>query len=52
MRRVIDVHVHLYPEKRLGGLMRWVHRGIPGHPVPVDITVPQVVMVRADHVIR
>jgi len=43
VRRVIDVHVHLYPEKRLGGLMRWVHRGIPGHPVPVDITVPQVV---------
>lgn len=43
MRRVIDVHVHLYPEKRLRGLMRWVHRGMPGHPVPVEITVPQVV---------
>lgn len=23
--------------------MRWVHRGVPGHPVPVDITVDQVV---------
>ncbi len=43
MRRIIDIHVHLYPEQRLGGLMRWVHRGIPGHPVPVDVTVPQAV---------
>jgi hypothetical protein len=43
VRRIIDVHVHLYPEKRLGGLMRWVHRGMPDHPVPVEITVPQVI---------
>lgn len=43
MRRVIDAHVHLYPPRRLGGLMRWVHRGIPGHPVPVDITVEDAV---------
>jgi uncharacterized protein len=40
---VIDVHVHLYPERRLGGLMRWIHRGIPGHPVPVDVTVEAIV---------
>ena len=43
MRRVIDAHVHLYPSRRLGGLMRWVHRGMPGHPVPVDITVEEAV---------
>lgn len=43
MRRVIDVHAHLYPPARLAGLMRWIHRGIPGHPVPVDITVDGVV---------
>ncbi|MGE5663001.1 MAG: amidohydrolase family protein [Deltaproteobacteria bacterium] len=43
MRRVVDGHVHLYPPRRLGGLMRWVHRGIPGHPVPVDITVDDAV---------
>ena len=43
MRRIIDVHVHLYPEKRLGGLMRWIHREMPDHPVPVEITVPQVI---------
>lgn len=42
MRRVIDVHVHFYPERRLGGLMRWVHRGMPGHPVPVDIAIPRI----------
>jgi predicted TIM-barrel fold metal-dependent hydrolase len=43
VRRVIDVHAHLYPPARLAGLMRWIHRGIPGHPVPVDITVDGVV---------
>ena len=43
MRRFIDVHVHLYPERRLRGLMRWVRRGIPGHPVAEDITVSQAV---------
>lgn len=40
---VIDVHVHLYPERRLGGIMRWIHKGIPGHPVPVGITVEGIV---------
>lgn len=43
MRRVIDTHVHLYPPRRLGGLMRWVHRGMPGHPVPVGITVEEAI---------
>lgn len=43
MRRVIDTHVHLYPKRRLGGLMRWVHRGMPGHPISVDITVEEAV---------
>lgn len=43
MRKVIDIHVHLYPPKRLGSLMRWVRRGMPGHPVPVEITILQVV---------
>lgn len=40
---LIDIHVHLYPERRLGGLMRWIHKGVPGHPVPVDVTVEQIV---------
>lgn len=42
-RRIIDVHVHLYPERRLGGLMRWLHREIPTHPVPVDVDVSRIV---------
>lgn len=42
-RPLIDVHVHLYPPRRLGGLMRWVHRGMPQHPVPVGITIPRAV---------
>lgn len=40
---VVDVHVHLYPERRLGGLMRWTHRAIPAHPVPPDVTVERIV---------
>ncbi len=43
MRRVIDTHVHLYPPRRLGGLMRWVHRGMPRHPVPAGVTVEETV---------
>ncbi len=43
MRRVIDAHMHLYPPRRLGGLMRWVRRAVPGHPVPADITVGETV---------
>lgn len=43
MRRIIDMHVHLYPEKRFRGLLRWAHRGMPGHPVPVGITIPEAV---------
>lgn len=43
MTPVIDVHVHIYPPRRLGGLMRWAHRGMPGHPVPVDIAAERVV---------
>ncbi len=43
MTPVIDVHVHLYPPRRLSGLMRWIHRGIPGHPVPADVSVEGIV---------
>jgi predicted TIM-barrel fold metal-dependent hydrolase len=43
MRPIIDVHVHLYPPRRMGGLMRWLRREIPDHPVPDDVTVGQVV---------
>jgi uncharacterized protein len=33
----IDPHIHILPQKRLAGLMRWIKKGFPQHPVPVDI---------------
>ena len=33
-----DPHVHLLPAERTAGLMRWLHRGLPGVAIPQDIT--------------
>ncbi len=33
-----DPHVHLLPPERTAGLMRWLHRGLPGVGIPADIT--------------
>jgi uncharacterized protein len=38
-----DSHVHIVPPRRLVGLMRWIHRAFPGHPVPVDILRHQII---------
>ena len=35
--RIVDAHVHIIPQERMAGLMRWIHRAFPGHPVPADI---------------
>jgi hypothetical protein len=35
--RIVDAHVHIIPPERMAGLMRWIHRAFPGHPVPADI---------------
>jgi len=32
----IDAHVHILPPRRLAGLMRWIRRANPQHPVPGD----------------
>ena len=37
----VDPHVHLLPPERTAGLMRWLHRGLPGVAIPVDITPEQ-----------
>jgi uncharacterized protein len=37
----IDPHVHLLPADRTAGLMRWLHRGLPGVAIPIDITWEQ-----------
>jgi uncharacterized protein len=34
----VDPHVHLLPEERTAGLMRWLHRALPGVAIPADIT--------------
>lgn len=34
---MIDAHVHILPRARLRGLMRWITRSFPDHPVPVNI---------------
>jgi hypothetical protein len=38
----IDSHVHILPEERLGGLMRWILRLVPAHPVPETVTAHQI----------
>jgi len=38
----IDSHVHILPEERLGGLMRWILRLIPAHPVPESVTARDI----------
>lgn len=43
VRRYFDCHTHLFPEKRLGGLMRWINRAVPDFDVPVDITADQAI---------
>lgn len=38
---LIDVHVHLLPPRRMAGLLRWMHRYYPQHPVPIDVTLDE-----------
>lgn len=39
----IDPHVHVLPDKRLRGLMRWINRAFPGHPVSESITADGII---------
>lgn len=38
MGSIIDAHVHIMPPERLRGLMRWIKRAFPNHPVDPRIT--------------
>lgn len=38
-----DCHTHVLPPKRLGKLMKWIHRSYPGQGVPADITSEEAV---------
>lgn len=37
----IDPHVHILPERRMRGLVRWVKKFTPGFPVSEDITADE-----------
>lgn len=43
MIKFYDAHTHLFPEERMGGLMRWIHRAVMDFSVPADITAEQAV---------
>jgi hypothetical protein len=52
-RAFYDCHTHLFPDARMGGLLRWIHRAIPDFDVPVDITADQAVAdLRASGAVR
>lgn len=37
MQSIIDAHVHIMPPVRIAGLMRWIRRAFPDHPVDPNI---------------
>jgi uncharacterized protein len=37
MQPIIDAHVHIMPPARLAGLMRWIRKAFPDHPVDPNI---------------
>lgn len=41
--RFFDAHAHLFPPRRLRGLIRWVRRAFPSHPVAVDVLLDELV---------
>ena len=39
----IDAHVHIMPEYRTAGLVRWIKRAFPDHPSRQDLTAEEIV---------
>jgi uncharacterized protein len=37
MHPIIDAHVHIMPTARIAGLMRWIRKAFPDHPVDPNI---------------
>jgi hypothetical protein len=37
MHPIVDAHVHIMPADRIAGLMRWIRRAFPDHPVDPNI---------------
>ena len=45
----LDAHLHLYPPKRLAGLIKWMHGFFPDHPVPPEATLDDVLADLREH---
>jgi uncharacterized protein len=39
---LIDSHVHILPPRRLRGLVRWLRRAYPAHPVAEDVSAAEI----------
>jgi predicted TIM-barrel fold metal-dependent hydrolase len=49
---MFDSHVHILPKGRLKGLMRWIHKAMPGHPVAEGVTAEEITGQLKGHSIR
>jgi uncharacterized protein len=52
MHPIIDAHVHIMPHDRIAGLMRWIRRAFPDHPVDPNIDEAGIVSDLSDRDIR
>lgn len=43
MQPIINAHVHIMPPARIAGLMRWIRKAFPDHPVDPGIDEPGIV---------
>lgn len=39
---MIDSHIHIMPERRTRGLVRWIKRAFPGHPSSEEMTADDI----------
>ncbi len=52
MHHIIDAHVHIMPRDRIAGLMRWIRKAFPAHPVDPAIDEAGIVSALSERDIR
>ncbi len=52
MYPIIDAHIHIMPRDRIAGLMRWIKKAFPYHPVDPNIDEAGIVSDLSDRDIR
>ncbi|MBN2223299.1 MAG: amidohydrolase [Deltaproteobacteria bacterium] len=52
MPPIIDAHIHIMPHSRIGGLMRWIRKAFPDHPVDPAIDEAGILSDLSDQEIR